>query len=352
MQIKNLIIKNFRNIIDCDLSANERINYLIGENAQGKTNFLESIYFINFYKSFRTNSVKDLINFKSDYLFICSSIKNDSLDNIKISLDRSNNKKILLNNNKPDSFSVYNKINSIIYYPSEINYLILYPFFRRNLIDRSIFFIEIEYLNVIKKYNKILKQRNLYLKNPYGSYCPWNDQFIKLSLFIIKKRIFYIERINKILKYLCEKEGFGENYKIKYSKYDKNIDDLFLEQLDKVENSEKKCGYSLIGPHVEDINFFINDINIKKYSSEGQKKYLLLYYKYAQMLDFKNIYNNYPILLFDDYSSELDERRRKFFFEKIIKNSGQIFMTTTKKPDEVFCDSSVFNIMNGNISIA
>lgn len=352
MYIENIIIKNFRNINYCKFNAHKKLNLIIGNNAQGKTNILESIYYLNFYKSFRTKNNKNLINLEHKSFHLESNIRNKNINNnLKIGFDNQNNKSIYLNNKKPDSISLYNIINTIIYYPSEINLLIIYPSYRRNLIDRSIFFIENEYINIIKKYNKILKQRNSYLKKYSESYDPWIEQIIDISEKIIKKRIEYISRINNIFSSLYDSNSFKEKYFIKYREYKyenikQNLMDLYLSVKDK----EKKYGHTLFGPHIDDYNFYINDKNIKNYSSEGQKKYLLLNFKYAQLLDYVDIYNDYPIILYDDYSSELDNDRQNSYFEKIYEKSGQIFITSTKSLNSIRSDYKLANVQDGVIS--
>lgn len=351
MYIKKLKINNFRNIKNCNFKTDNKLNIIVGRNAQGKTNILESIYYANFYKSFRTKNNKDLINIDSDHFFLDVDIRNGSFDNnIKIGFDRLNNRKILFNNNKPLSSEIYNIINTIIYYPSEINSLLVNPSFRRNLIDRSIFFIEIDYIEIIKKYNKVLKQRNSFLKNFEGEYDPWVDQLIDLSKVIVSKRINYVNRINLKFEELYSKKDIDEKYSIKYKNYNDNIIDYLHSQYKSLKEKEYRYGYTLFGPHVDDFNFFINGKNIKKYSSEGQKKYLLLSFKYAQLLDYFDRYKYYPIMLYDDYFSELDSDRQKLYFEKIFENSGQIFMTSTKMMDNVPFSHKLVTIEDGLIS--
>lgn len=352
MIIKNIKIKNFRNIEFGYITFNEKLNIIVGNNAQGKTNILESIYYSNFYKSFRTNENKNLIkidenNFNIELNLYSKKISN----NLKISLDVKNNRKILLNNKKPDSIDLYKTVNAIIYYPSEINLLLLYPSYRRNLIDRSIFFTENSYINIIKKYNKILKQRNIYLKNYSEEYDPWLDQLLCISTEIIKKRIEYIERINSKFSDICSNSYLEEKYNIKYKSYNKdNISEHLETNYKNVKYKEKKYGYTLFGPHIEDYVFFINGKNIKNFSSEGQRKYFLLHFKYAQLLDYVDIYDDYPIILFDDYGSELDNDRTKFYFEKLYKKSGQIFITSTKNMSHLYSDCNILSINDGVIS--
>jgi DNA replication and repair protein RecF len=352
MIIKNIKIHNFRNIELCNIEFNEKINIIIGDNAQGKTNILESIYYSTFYKSFRTSENKNLINIKADKFDIeLDLLKNKIRNNLKVSLDKSSNKNIFLNNKKPDSIALYNTLNSIIYYPAEINLLLLYPSYRRNLIDRSIFFIENSYINIIKKYNKIIKQRNIFLKNYVNEYDPWLDQLIYISAEIIKKRIDYLEIINNKLYELYKNSQLEEKYNIKYKKYNKvNILEELNSHFKNVKDKEKKYGHTLFGPHVEDYIFYVNDRDIRKFSSEGQKKYFLLHFKYAQLLDYIDKFDDYPVILYDDFGSELDSKRTKNYFDKLYEKSGQIFITSTKNISDLYSDCKVMSINNGNIS--
>lgn len=350
MYIKNIKINNFRNIINCNIDAGKKINFIYGKNAQGKTNLLEAIYFSSLFKSFRTNKNIDLINDKNNKFSINTIIKNNKVsNNLKISLDYKNSKKIILNNKKPENKNIYKILNSIIYYPDEISYLNAYPSYRRNLIDKSIFYIDNEYINIFRKYTKCLKQRNIFLKSTDNDNDIWKDQLIEYGYSLITERIGYIDKINNYFNMLICKNEIKENYSIEYSKYNiKNIkDDLFNKFL-AYENKEKKYGYTLVGPHLDDFSFLVDGNNINKYSSEGQKRSLLLSYKQAQLLDYKDNYGYYPILLFDDIGSELDSSRRKTIFEKIVDNSGQIFITTTDFPDNN--SNKIFEVNQGEFS--
>ena len=108
-------------------------------------------------------------------------------------------------------------------------------------------------------------------------------------------------------------------------------------------------GYTLFGPHLDDFNFFINKNDIRKYSSEGQKKNFLLNYKYVQVMDYYETFSLYPILLFDDLGSELDNNRKKIYLNKIIENSGQIFITSTNYPIDIPKYSKIYKIEDGVI---
>ena len=162
MFISNLKIKNFRNIGFANIDLGEKINFFIGENAQGKTNIIESIYTSAFLKSFRTQKREDLIKDGESESKIDIKINNFDVNNyLTLYLSRKC-KELKLNGKKPDS---YKYLNVIIFYPDETNYISNFPYFRRNLIDRSIFYVNYSYINVYKKYYRCLKQRNIYIKS-------------------------------------------------------------------------------------------------------------------------------------------------------------------------------------------
>ena len=351
MYIKKIKIKGFRNIVNCNIEADSKINFIYGKNAQGKTNLLETIYFSSLFKSFRTNKNTDLINDKEEMFFISIEVINNKVSNhLKISLDKKNTKKIIINNKRPDN-KLYKILNSIIYYPDEISYLKFYPSYRRNLIDRSIFYINNEYINIYKNYVKCLKQRNIFLKTKNYEYDIWKDQLIEYGYSIIKERINYINKINNYLEDISFKNNLNEEYRIKYNNYEiNNIKDNLVDNFKKNELKEINYGYTLVGPHIDDFIFLVNNKNMNRFSSEGQKKSLLLSYKQAQLSDYKDLYNYYPILLFDDIGNELDSSRKKNIFEKLIDNSGQIFVTTTEIKDINTTKNKTFEVKEGEFS--
>ncbi len=346
MEIEQIKIDNFRNIKNCYISPGKKINFIYGKNAQGKTNLIESIYYSSLLKSFRTNKKIDLINEGQDRFTINLKILNYKVrNNLFISQDKNKNKKIIINNKKPDNKNFYKILNCIIYFPDEISYLKAYPAYRRNLIDRSIFFINNEYINLYKKYLKCLKQRNAYLKSLENKKDVWKEQLIEYAYLIIIERINYIKKINSYF------DNIYEEYSIEYKNYKKGkIKEELINKFNKAEINEKKYGYTLVGPHLDDFSFLVNKNNMNKYSSEGQKRSLLLNYKQAQLQNYNDEHGYYPILLFDDIGSELDLSRKQNIFNKILENCGQVFITTMDKPDIQFNKSKAFKVNKGEFS--
>ena len=351
MIISNIKLKNFRNIEDLNIDPHYKLNYFFGDNAQGKTNIIESIHYCSFLKSYRNKNNFDLIKNDSDFFYINLTVKNNNIvNNLKVYFDRKKNKNIKIDNNTPDGSEFYKKINSIIYYPDEINYLNLYPQYRRNFIDRSIFLLDTNYLTNFSKYKKILKNRNNLLKrNEYNKELDsiWIESLVIEAVHIIKKRKIFLDSINKLL---LENSINNEKYQINYKDYKVNHLYDFLKE--KIENSlekDLKLGYTTIGPHSDDFIFEINNNDIRKYSSEGQKKSFLLKLKKAQITNYFDLYENYPVLIIDDIANELDKNRKNKYLSDLIENSGQVFITTTDIEDKYDTNCSVFEVANGKV---
>ncbi|MCK4501748.1 MAG: DNA replication/repair protein RecF [Desulfuromonadales bacterium] len=355
MYIKNIKIYNFRNIEHCDIYPSKKINIIYGDNAQGKTNLIESIYYSSIFKSFRTNKKYNLIKKDNNNFSIEIIISNNEVDNVlNIKFNKKNEKQILINNKNPNK-NIYKSLNTIVYYPDEISLLKNYPSYRRNLIDKSIFFINNEYINIFRKYLKCLKHRNMFLKSTNVKDNSiddvWKEQLIEYGSIIIKKRIEYIKRINKYFEILSINKVLNETYSIEYENYEiENIKDDLSNQFKKNKDKELKYGYSLAGPHIEDFKFNINNNDINKYSSEGQKRSLLLSYKQSQLLDYKDYNGYYPILLLDDIGTELDNSRKNKIYNKLLDDSGQVFITTIDLPNICFDNTDIYSVENGIFS--
>lgn len=330
MVLEKIEIKKFRNIDSLICYPEKNINYIIGNNAQGKTNFLEAIYFLSYGKSFKTKNIKNIFN-KENNFQISASLKYNNVEyfiDIKVN---ENEKKIKLNNKIEKIRNVSNKLNIILYFPSEINFLLKSPLLRRNLLDKSIFLHDINYLDLHLDYIKCLKNRNCCLKQNKDDYI-WKEKLIELSYEIVKKRIFYITKINDI--FLENVDIFkNEIYKIKYKNVDINNYIFNMRRdFDRIKRHEEKVGYTLLGQHTDNVTFYVNEKNIENYGSEGQKKTFLLLYKYSQLQNFYRHKKFKPILLIDDISSEIDKLREKLLIDKLLLNCDQSFITSLNDP--------------------
>ncbi len=357
MKITNLTLTNFRNYDNETISFNDGLNFIVGANAQGKTNMLESIYLISVGKSPKNSKEKQMINFSKE-----KSLININFDtrvgkkNIKMYLDKSNKKSIKINELNILKLTELVGTLSIVYFsPDELKLIKEVPEDRRKFLDISISQFDKNYLYNLLKYEKILKQRNAILKSSDSLESKkeqlklFTPQLIDTAEKIIEKRLNFIEKLNKIAPNIHKFITSSENLSISYSykkKENITIHDDLTSLFDKSVDKEIELGYTTIGPHRDDLIFYINDLDCKFYASQGQQRTVALVVKLSLMEIIKNEINEYPILLLDDVLSELDENRQ--FRLLNMTNKYQTIITCTQIPKLDF-NYNVINIKNGKI---
>jgi len=200
-----------------------------------------------------------------------------------------------------------------------------------------------------------LKQRNTYLKNKSADNDCWREQLIIYGSQIIRERIDYINKLNNYFSSCYFLKVNEEEYSISYSKNYTNslIVTSLVEEFKRKHDRERQLGYTLVGPHRDDIVFYLNGRSAETFASQGQKRSMVISYKTAQILDYKAVQGHYPVLILDDMSSELDTNRKNVLLENLLENSGQVFITSTDFKQTNFLEkSSVFKVNNGEISLA
>jgi len=380
MYIEKILLKNYRNINKVFLKFNPNLNLLVGDNGQGKTNLLEAIYLLGTGTSHRTNRDKEMINWNQDQALIqVQLIKKDY--ELKMSLNiEGTTKKAKINDNTLDKLSeMMGSLNVVLFSPEDLKLVKGSPANRRKFIDIEVSQVSSYYHHLLNKYNHILKQRNNLLKktgyvsksnssnSSASMFEVWDEQLADIGSKIIKKRIEVIEKI-KILARLHQRkitEG-KENLEINYEdsikgNLDKNdsqqeIKVIFKKKLVNNRNKELNRGYTIFGPHRDDLIIKINEIDVRKYGSQGQQRTVALALKLAELEFMKSEIGEYPILLLDDVFSELDAKRKNTLIE-VIKDNIQTFITSVninsfKKfnfpeyDDHKFC---FYKVKSGNI---
>ncbi|MBE5745720.1 MAG: DNA replication/repair protein RecF [Clostridiales bacterium] len=356
-------LRNFRNYSYEKFILSKNINILLGDNAQGKTNLLESIYFSCLGKSFKTKNEKELIKYNSiNAHFEVNFEKNNGNNNILVEL-KDNQKYVKLNEiNVTKLSSLIGNLACVFFSPNELKLVKEAPEDRRKFMDIALSQLNREYYNSLIKYNKILKERNKLLKstdneNVIKETLPiWDYQLVKVASLIIIERLEFVKKLNiyadKEHKYLSDDK---ENLLVHYHSCD-NFNDKTKEEIEKIllikldENKEKdlKLKYTSIGPHRDDLKIYINNMEVKSFGSQGQQRTALLSIKLAEVEIFKEKFEEYPILLLDDVFSELDENRKLRLFEKV--NKMQTIITTTKF-DLPNTKTNIIKIENGKIVI-
>ena len=344
MYIKEIMLQNFRNYKNEKIELNENTNIIFGDNAQGKTNILEAIFMLGLGKSFRTNKEKELIkeNEKNSKIEI-KFVKNNREEKIKLEI--TDKKRFFINDIPVKKISeIVGKINIVLFSPEDIEILRNEPIKRRKFLNIMISQLRPIYIHLMSEYNKSLEQRNNYLKQiKYENKSKnnleiWDEQLIKLGIKIYEYRKEFIEKINKKIKEIHSKiTDNKENIEIKYKT---NISkENYLKKLKENIELDIQKGYTSIGIHRDDFEIIINEKNVAIYGSQGQQRSSIISLKLAEAEVIYDEIEEYPVILLDDFMSELDKKRIHGFIKNIKNN--QVIITCTEK---IRLDTMVYNL--------
>ena len=350
MYIKNIKLENFRNYNYQEIEFSEKINNIFGCNAQGKTNILEAIFVCSLGKSFRTNIDKELINIEKDFSKVEIEYKNKDRTG-KIKLELKEKKEFYINDIKVKKISdILGKIYIVLFSPQDISILKNDPSKRRRFLNIMISQLRPIYVHTLNKYNKTLEQRNNYLKqikyeNKSQNFLDiWDEQLANFGTKIYIYRNEFIEKINKKIK----KMHFNTTNEEIEIKYKTNINkNNYLENLKNNRKKDIEKGYTGIGIHRDDFEIFINNKNISIYGSQGQQRSCIISLKLAEAEVIYEEIEERPVILLDDFMSELDKNRIKGFIENIKNN--QVIITSTEKL-KLENNTKFFNVQNAIIS--
>jgi len=358
MEITNLKLLNFRNFENLNLNFSKNKNIIIGNNGVGKTNIVESIFVLSLTKSFRTNDDNILVKENNDFYKIEGSIKSNFINNYKV-VYQNKNKVLKINNNKINKYSDYiSNINVILFSINDLKLIKDTPNTRRKLINLEISQLNNEYVIYLNYYNKILKQRNTYLKTLYNKKINYeyldiiDNQLIDYGIKVFEIRKKFIEKINNILYKIYVNlggfEGLFINYKSDY--LEKNINDIKNDYNNNIEK-DITFGSTQIGIHRDDFIFSFDNREIKNFASEGQQKNAIIAFKLSEIELFHEIKKEYPILILDDLFSELDLKKIENILN-FISEEIQTFITTTdlkKIKKKYLKNSKIFKITEKSI---
>lgn len=358
MIIESIELKNYRNYDELHMEFSPGTNILYGNNAQGKTNILEAVYVCCTTKSHRGSKDRDMIHFHEDESHIKLNIrKNDVPYRIDMHLKKNKAKGVAINGVPIRKASeLFGIVNVVFFSPEDLNLIKNGPAERRKFIDLELCQLNRLYVHSLVSYNRILMQRNKLLKElmfkpEYEETLDIYDmQLVQFGREIIRYRHDFIARLNDIIYDIHFKlSGGKEHLKIIY---DPDVEaDCFEQQLRKSRQQDKKQKTTLTGPHRDDIGFFIDEIDIRKFGSQGQQRTAALSLKLAEIELVKIIVKDYPILLLDDVLSELDGNRQNHLLSAI--NHIQTMITCTGLEDFVnnrFQMDRLFQVVDGTVS--
>jgi DNA replication and repair protein RecF len=359
MIIENIKLRNFRNYTNCDLDISDTINVFVGDNAQGKTNFLESVAFISATRSFRTNNDRDMIKLDNEFAQV-TLILNDNDSRLKLTGQIFKEGKRLLIQNQPTkkASEFIGTLNAVVFAPDDLELFDGAPKLRRRLCDLEIGKINKEYMQILNQYQKTLKERNAFLKaeSKDDVYLEvLTEKLIEQQVVLINRRKTFIDEINKQIttkyqkiaetkdlvriEYLAPVEDYSTIEESLNAKYKKHL------------AADRYQKQTQIGIHKDDLRFYLNEQLVSGFASQGQKRMIVLALKIV-LIDY--IYerkHSYPVLLLDDVLSELDITRKRSLFTLIPQQIQTIITTTDINDikDYLPKKTRIFKINNGKI---
>ncbi len=359
MYIKYLQLYNYRNYNYLNLELGPSANVFIGDNAQGKTNILESIYYCGFGKSHRTNKDKELIKWNEEKSAISIYIVKKRLDKkIDINILRNGKKGITINSIKIKKISdLIGSFNVVMFSPEDLRIIKESPGVRRRFMDMELCQIDKKYYYSLVQYNKVLQERNVLLRNRNLDKSMLDIYDIQLATFgkyIFNKRCDYVDKLNQygseIHKDITSNK---ENIYFKYISAVKNKDDIekqLLSLLKEYRQKDMERGTTSVGIHRDDLSIYINKIEVKNYGSQGQQRTAVLTMKFSSLSILRDLTGEAPVLLLDDVLSELDFNRKRYIL-KSIKDVQTIITCTGVDEIEEYLnqDAKIFKVMDGNI---
>ena len=357
MIIKSIELSNFRNYPHLNIKFDAGTNILYGDNAQGKTNILESAYLCGTTKSHKGSKDKEMIRFDCEEAHIRTIVeKNNKQYQIDMHLKNRGSKGVAINKIPIKKASeLFGILNIVFFSPEDLHIIKNGPAERRRFLDAELCQLDKIYLSDLAKYNKILNQRNKLLKD-FGcrqdfmeTLSIWDIQLLETGKRIIHRRSIFIEELNHIIKDIHSEISGGKEMLV--LKYEPSVQEQFFEEtLLKARQKDLKLCQTTIGPHRDDMLFSVNDIDIRKFGSQGQQRTSALSLKLAEIEIVKKSIHNTPVLLLDDVLSELDSTRQNLLLSSI--SNIQTIITCTGLEEFVknrFHINKVFRVTDGNV---
>lgn len=345
MFLTELSLTNYRNYKKTSFSFENKVNVILGENAQGKTNLIESIYVLAIAKSHRTSRDKELIKWDEEYAKIEGRVQK-RMSSLSLELVISNKgKKAKVNSLEQKKLSSYiGSLNVVMFAPEDLNLVKGSPQVRRRFIDIEIGQVMPIYMHDLNQYHHILQQRNHLLKQ-YNRDPGKNKvmleilttQLVEMAVKITNRRIHFLHLLQNWAEPIHR--GISRDLETLKIQYNPSIDvsedmdlskmvEVYYEKFSKIKDKEIDRGITLAGPHRDDMQFFVNDKDVQVYGSQGQQRTTALSIKLAEIELIKAEVGEYPVLLLDDVLSELDDYRQSHLLNT-IQDKVQTFVTTT-----------------------
>lgn len=362
MYIKNIELHNFRNYGDLELEFHPNVNLILGNNAQGKTNLLESIYVCSMGKSFRTSRDNEMILFGEEFGRVRVEAQRDYYDtSVELIFTRDSKKSAKVDGVKiKKSSQLLENLYMVIFSPEDLRIVKDEPEKRRKFIDRELCQLRPKYYEDLSSYKKVLLQRNAYLKEydvDPSVMDLWDMQLARYGASIMMMRADFIRKLDKISRGIHGAiTNGGENLQLKYvpnvepAPSLSELEERYYQILRSSYENDLRQRTTTKGPHKDDLEFFIDGISVRNFGSQGQQRTSALSIKLAELSLIKEETGEEAILLLDDVMSELDLQRQEFLVKSLAEI--QMFITTTEIPEklkETLPDGKTFYVNAGSV---
>ena len=339
MQIEKLTIKNYRNYASAEVKLGGGVNLFIGNNAQGKTNLLESVYLASVGRSARTPRWQELIKWGENEALVRVTVRKEvGRDEVEVRLDKE--KRVAINGLPITRIGeLMGVVKTVLFSPDELKIVKDGPGERRRFMDIALCQLSKAYFYALTRYNKILAQRNKLLKgNPTDEAIEvWDMQLAKEGARVVKTRRGFVNRLSPIAEEVHSDITGTEKLFLSYEGIEGNdvgeIESNFLKALEKSRERDKAFAVTHIGPQRDDIKVTADGVDLRSFGSQGQQRSASLSLKLAEMELLKETSGEYPVLLLDDVLSELDNYRQTKLLSHIT--AYQTIITGTSVPDDV-----------------
>ena len=369
MYLKHFIAQNYRNLQQFEVDFDPNVNIFIGQNAQGKTNLLEAIYFLALTRSHRTSNDKELIAFGKDYANVSGHIYKSQVDLSLRVLITTKGKKVWVNRVEQAKLSKYvGELNAILFSPEDLDLIKGAPNLRRRFMDQEFGQISAEYLYFAGKYKQVLQQKNNYLKQLAKGEARdtmflevLSDQLAGVAAEVIVRRFQFLNYLDQYardayahISTSAEKLEVIYRPSVKEISVKDSVEEVYHKVLNNFQKNQKLeilKGTTLSGPHRDDIEFELDGKNAHLYGSQGQQRTIALSIKLAEIQLVHQLTDEYPLLLLDDVMSELDHNRQSALLN-YIHGKTQTFITTTDLEGiswEIIKKPKIYRIKSGQI---
>ena len=368
MQVTKIHLNNYRNYIEATVEPGGGVNIFVGANAQGKTNLIESMEYAALGRVQRASKDAELIRWDQSEAIVRIVFEKFGVEqSIAFELNRNKNRRILVNDQPIRIRELIGRLNVVYFSPEDLLLIKGAPAGRRRFLDAEISQASPAYFAELLTYNRVLAQRNALLKKikdgiaSSGGLSLWNEQLANSAARIVLKRLEVVEKLTRLASNIqSDLTGGREQMSLEYDargfgnlKFDSGLTSTlaarYHSMLNELDNVDVLRGSTTLGPHLDDLKFFVDGRELRVFGSQGQQRTAVLSIKLSELEFLNEATGTYPILLLDDVMSELDAARRMQLIDFLSRNRIQTFITAAE--DSVFDrTATVFDVENAVVN--